>query len=231
MFGKKSPKSSTKRYTTTASAKSVVAEKPATKVVEVTLPPAAAAAAVIATPPVAQPQAKVNKPDNSAVIAQLIAALRGSDADEACDAGTALGTQGDASAVQPLIEVLMNADGYFHPVVRAAAAASLGKLGDARAVDALIHAVADSIDEPSVEAIRALGVLGDKRAVPALIGVIRNADGFFLPVARRAAVVALARFQGEPSVTELKAVAANESETAEIREAATAALAPAKKSA
>ena len=67
--------------------------------------------------------------------AALIAALRNSDADIARDAATALGTLGEASAVEPLIQVLGNLDGYYHSVVCSAAAASLGRLGDRRAVN------------------------------------------------------------------------------------------------
>jgi HEAT repeat protein len=72
-------------------------------------------------------------------------------------------------------------------VVRAAAAATLGKLGDRRAVEALIEATRDPMAEASEEAVKALGLLGDPRALPTLQAVMRNADGFFLENVRKSA--------------------------------------------
>jgi HEAT repeat protein len=85
----------------------------------------------------------------------------------------------------------------------------------------LLIATRDSLAEPSAEAIRALAAIGDPRAIPQLIEVIRNSSGFFLPIARRAAVVALARFQADENAkAELLAVSANSWEDSVIRQAA-----------
>jgi hypothetical protein len=150
----------------------------------------------------------------------LLAALGDTDADVARDAATELGLLGDESAVQPLIDVLSDANGYYHTVVRAAAAASLGQLGDVRAVKPLLDAISDPMAEVSAEVIAALETLGDRRAVDALIDVVRNATGYFLPTARRAAVLALARLGGEEAAAELRHVAGDTSEDSAIREAA-----------
>lgn len=158
--------------------------------------------------------------DNKAEVAALVAKLRGGDADTARDAAIALGALGNRSAVEPLIEAVSDSTRYYHGVVRAGAAASLGRLGDARAVDALLGAVRDSLAEPSAEAIRALAAIGDCRAVGTLIEVVRNPNGFFLPVARRAAVVALAQFKDAKAAAELTAVVDDPNEDADVRQAA-----------
>ncbi len=131
--------------------------------------------------------------DRTTVVA-LIAKLRDQDAEAARDAAATLGQlPADAEAVAALGQVLKNADGYFHSVVRAAAAASLGHLGDRNAVDALIAATRDTMAEASEEAVKALGALGDVRALPALETIRRNEKGYYLESVRRAAEQAAGR--------------------------------------
>jgi HEAT repeat protein len=170
------------------------------------------------------PVANASSVDRTAIAAH-VAALRNNDADFARDAALALGALADAAAVDPLIQAIRNSDGFYHSVVRAAAATSLAKIGDPRALESLIAAVRDSVAEPSVEAIRALGVLADARAIPTLMEVVRNPDGYFLPVARRAAVTALGSFNADPLVAdELKALSNNSAEDSVIRQSAVDAL-------
>lgn len=157
--------------------------------------------------------------------AALVNSLRDPSADVASEAASALGSSGDATAVKPLSEVIANADGYFHPVVRAAAAASLGKLGDKKAVPALISGIRDEMAEASAESVRALAAIGDPRAVAPLVEVVRNADGFFLSFVRRAAVLALVKLGGPEATTMLKFVAENFDEDPVIRQVAVDALA------
>lgn len=104
---------------------------------------------------------------NTTPTAALVNSLRDTSADVASEAAAALGATGDHSAVKPLSDVIANADGYYHPVVRAAAATSLGKLGDTKAVPALIAGIRDEMAEASAESIRALAAIGDARAVAA----------------------------------------------------------------
>lgn len=159
-----------------------------------------------------------------AAAAPLIVALGDRDADVAREAATALGVLGDASAVEPLIAVLQNADGYFHPVVRAAATFSLGQLHDLRAFEPLVQAIHDPVTEASAEAIRSLAALADPRAVDVLLAVIRNINGFFLPAARRAAILGLDKLGGTIAECELRFVSTNQWEDAVIREAAVEAI-------
>ncbi|MDB5300852.1 MAG: hypothetical protein JWO87_2515, partial [Phycisphaerales bacterium] len=56
--------------------------------------------------------------------------------------------------------------------------------------------------------------------VGALVEVVRNQNGFFLQIVRRAAVLALAQLGGEQAAAELSAVASNSWEDPVIREAA-----------
>jgi HEAT repeat protein len=125
--------------------------------------------------------------DRSSVI-DLIAKLRNWDAEIARDAATMLAhLPADAEAIGALSAAVTNQDGYFHPVVRASAAASLGRLGDRQAVDALLVGINDTMAEASEEAIKALGIIGDARAIPALEAVVQNDRGFFLDNVRRTA--------------------------------------------
>ena len=163
-----------------------VTAAPATPVVSATVAAIATAAVAARTEPVR---------DRSSIIA-LISKLRDNDAEIARDAAVTLGTlPADGEAIDALCDVVRNTDRFFHPVVRAAAAATLGKLGDRRAVDALIVATGDTMAEASEEAVKALGRLGDARAVSTLQTIIRNEQGFFLDPVRRTAEAAVARLK------------------------------------
>ena len=162
-------------------------------------------------------------PDSTAAT-PLLAALHDPDADAAREAASSLGLLGDVSAVGPLIEVITNADGYFHSVVRSAAAASLAQLKDQRAFDALLNAVYDPIADASSEAIRALAALGDRRAVSTLVEIVRNRGGYFVDSVRRTAVLSLTKLGGEEAQSELRFVSGDGREDSVIREEATAAI-------
>jgi HEAT repeat protein len=154
-------------------------------------------AAVVSAKPVvaaapAQPKVEATR-DRKAVMA-LIANLRSPEAEIARDAATTLASLPvDLEAIDALANVVKNTDGFYHPVVRAAAAATLGKLGAVRAIDALIVGTRDTMDEASQEAIRALGALGDARALPALQIVVDNVNGFYLEHVRKDAQAAIGR--------------------------------------
>jgi PBS lyase HEAT-like repeat. len=98
----------------------------------------------------------------------------------------------DARAVEPVIAALGDRDLYRDPEYRSAIAKALGKLGDARAIKALLSSVTDSQrststlwdQRPLVDAATwALGkidspALGSPVGVEALSGLIANpADG------------------------------------------------------
>ena len=206
-FNQKAPAPAAKPAVTPAPAPA--AAKPA-----VTVAPAAAKPAVtapVATAPVVAAPVAAAKMESAVAVAEtpkakgeigrdrsgvaaLIARLRAPDAEIARDAATTLGTlTADAETIDALSAVTFNRDGFFHPVVRTAAAAALGRLGDRRAVDALITATRDPMAEASEEAVKALGLLGDSRALPALNAAVLNADGFFLEQVRKAARDAIRR--------------------------------------
>ncbi len=152
--------------------------------------------------------------------AELLIAVRDRSADKASDAVMAMGVCGDPAAVDVLIEVARNDDHYFHTVVRVAAIKSLGAITDPRALEALITATRDTMAEVSEEAIKALGTRKDARAIVPLINILHNADHFFLPSVRSAAVVALKALGGPQAAAELKAIAADPKEDPTIRAAA-----------
>lgn len=224
MAAKKTTKTSEKKHTS-------IPRTPPLR--EAAAKPAGAAAAEVSAAAVLERPATVSAPTLTAAaevpaarpavdVAELIAALRGSSADSAREAAEALGAAGNRTAVEPLAAVVANVDGYYHSVVRAAAAASLGRLGDNRAIPALTAGVRDPMAEASAEAVRALAALGDQAAVAPLVDVVRNADGYFLPVVRRAAVIGLAKLGGPAAAAVLKSVGEDDREDPVVRQAALA---------
>jgi HEAT repeat protein len=183
-----------------------------------------AVTAVVTTPSASPVTQAATKPAVVTDLSPLLAALRNLDADVAREAATALGRSGNPAAVAPLIEIVQNSNGYFHSVVRSAAAAGLGLLKDKKAVDALLVAVNDPITDASSEAVRALAAIGDARAVDPLVAVVRNETGFFAGSVRRAAVLGLAQLGGPAAQAVLREVAANELEDSVIREEAIEAI-------
>jgi HEAT repeat protein len=105
-------------------------------------------------------------------------------------------------------------------VVRAAACASLGLIGDRAATPALIRGIGDPMAEASAEAVRALAQLRDVRAIDPLIEVVQNPMGFYLPVVRLAALTALKQFADPRAAAARQAIAADVAEDAVLREAA-----------
>lgn len=90
------------------------------------------------------------------------------------EAVAALAAGGDDGAVEPLIRSLEQ-DGTAQ--VRAAAADALGRLGDRRAVPALLAAVRDAAPVTRQMAVRALGRLADPRAAEPLTDLLAAAAG------------------------------------------------------
>jgi HEAT repeat protein len=183
----------------------------------------AAAAPVAATPAPAVPV----KPsvDAEAQVLEAIHQLRDSAAERAVEAAEQLGRLGDSRAVAPLIDVLQNAENYYHVVTRAAAAMALGKLGTTPAIDALRTAINDSSAEVSSESILALAALRATDALPALIEIIRNFNGYYLNVTRHAAVRALGQFRAAGAAPTLSDIASNPAEDPALVAAAREALA------
>lgn len=95
-----------------------------------------------------------------------------------------------APAVETLLAQLAGATAWE---ARAAAAARLvGANGDG-VVDGLARALHDPSVEVAIAAVETLAQRRDSRAVRAVLGVLENADGYFSPVTRAAAVFSLAR--------------------------------------
>ncbi len=75
--------------------------------------------------------------------------------------------------------------------------------------------------KPAAEAVRALALLGNEKAVDTLVAVLRNTNGYYLPVVRLAAVHGLAKFKTDRAKEELSYVANDQYEDTVIRDAAT----------
>jgi HEAT repeat protein len=200
---------SKKRYTSIP--KNEKAAKPKPKAMPVEVPVEA---------PVEKKLILVTPAGPSNEVLSLIGSLRNADADVASEAAASLGSHRFDEVVDALSAAVMNAEGYFHPVVRAAAAGSLGRLNDRRALPALLAGVRDPMAEASAESVRALAAIADPAALETLAAVVENADGFYLPVVRLAAVKAMSRFDDDRARAVSLAVAHNEKEDAVIRAAA-----------
>ncbi len=95
---------------------------------------------------------------------------------------------------------LFRESGTDDPRVRRYLALALGRLGDPRAVPALLEAVEEGADkerpvdaEIQIYAVWALGAIGDGAALPKLVALAGGAD----PGLRKAAVYALGAFPGD----------------------------------
>ena len=105
----------------------------------------------------------------------------------------------DPAFTGEVIKVFEEASGD-DPRVRRYLALALGRIGDRRAVPALLKAVDDAAadgshadPETQVYAVWALGVIGDPQSVPRFVALARSDDAGL----RKAAVHALGAFQGE----------------------------------
>lgn len=205
-------------------------------------------------------------------VAELIRTLRGKDWRACCDAAKNLGKSNDRRAVDALIRALRNRIEnrvtpralaqihnrirYLHDAniqmphdkdIRKAAAKALGKIGDTRAVDALIAALDDKdVCEVAVNSLieigevgvtkliaqlnnenqdvrtavaRILGTIGDPHAVDALADMLLNDKKWFV---RLNAAEALGRIGDTRAEDAL--IAALDDEHGNVREAATKAL-------
>ena len=150
----------------------------------------------------------------------VIARLRSADFETSHHAAIELGRIGDRAALQPLLDVLANTNAFFHPLVRAAAACSLGQIRDCRATDALIAATADQSAEVSEAATVALGAIGEVHSIDPLMDIVANKNGFFLSPVRQAAIHALGQFHDARVSSMLLAVSMNDCEDPAVRQAA-----------
>ena len=82
-----------------------------------------------------------------------------------------LGTIGGVWPVEPLKDILRDDD---DPTMRWRAARALGRIGDRRAVEALINALNDDNQTVRLITIRALDKIGDKRSVEPLTNILRD---------------------------------------------------------
>ena len=113
---------------------------------------------------------------------------------------------------------LIRALGYEKAAgIRAAAARSLGRIGDSRAVEPLIAVLGDARKEARRAAVEALSRIGSPRAVEPLIGALKDSD----PIVRQTAAGAVGKV-GAPAVEPL--IGALADATAGVRQAAARAL-------
>lgn len=123
----------------------------------------------------------------------LVAALRDSSVEVAVAAATSLAVAGGERAVASLLAVLANTEGFYHPLVRAAAVHGLGGVLPRDDRGALVRALRDTDAEVSIAAIGAFSSSIGRDSAAALLAVVENSDGFYLPITRLAAARGLER--------------------------------------
>jgi hypothetical protein len=162
-------------------------------------------------------------------VARLIEAVHSTSVEASAEAVELLGDADDARAFDALAHVLANDAGYFHVVVRSAAALAMGKSRDTRVTAALQAAVDDASAEVSREAILALGALRaelrTESSVEKLIQIVENLTGYYINTTRHAAVRALGKLRNLKAQPALAALALATHEDPALTAAAREALA------
>lgn len=134
-----------------------------------------------------------------AVTDALARALRDSCAEVAVAAVDALGGRGDPRAIDALLSVLANADGFFSPLTRTAAVLNLARLLPAGRLAPVLEAVHDLQAEVSIAAIAAVAQHAPQLAATTLLPIVHDNTGYHLPLVRLAAAHALERSGALPS--------------------------------
>jgi len=106
------------------------------------------------------------------VIKQLLTELRDINKETRRTAVMKLGVLGGDRATRVLMSTVQNE--HEDLIVRARCALMLGKIGDSRAVDPLIRALAAPGFQTPMYAAQALGRIGDQRAIDPLIDLMNN---------------------------------------------------------
>jgi HEAT repeat protein len=133
-------------------------------------------------------------------IKQILVELRDFNKDKRRTAVMKLGMLGGDEAITTLILLVQNT--HEDLIARGRAALMLGKLGDPRAVSALIQALDAPGYQTPLYAAQALGKLGDARAVGPLLDVLSYAPNDNL---REAVLEALRRLGHDPDLREAEA--------------------------
>lgn len=103
---------------------------------------------------------------------ELIGALKHPELLTRLRAAWLLGKTGEARAVVPLLEAIEN--NIDDPYMLQSIVESLGRLGDARALDAIIKLLRNSFIIVRAQAARAIGAIGDLRGLESLLEAKRN---------------------------------------------------------
>lgn len=115
----------------------------------------------------------MSDPD-AAAIKQFLSELRDYNKEKRRTAVMKLGMVGGEDAVRALIMAVKNNNEDL--IVRGRAALMLGKLGDPRAVEPLIQALAAPGHQTPLYAAQALGKLGDARAIQPLLNIMASGN-------------------------------------------------------
>lgn len=128
---------------------------------------------------------------DEALLDALIAALRDSAAEVATAAADTLGRMSHARSLDALRSVLDNTDGYYSPLVRAAAVRSLASNLSQAQLGLVFAAIRDAHVDVSLVAIKAVISRAREAAVYHLLPVLRDQTDFFAREVKLAALEGL----------------------------------------
>jgi HEAT repeat protein len=116
---------------------------------------------------------------------KLVNELESRDLDTRSKAIDALSTASEADIINFLISLLKK---DTHRLVKEGVCKTLGKIGNKKAIDILVHSLDDEYESVRYQATIALGQIGDKVAVPPLLELLKRKDD---PLVRSEAAKAL----------------------------------------
>jgi HEAT repeat protein len=128
-----------------------------------------------------------------AVTQALLGALRDPSAEVATAAVSALGARAEPRVADALREVIVNREGYFASVTRAAAVTTVAAWRNEAEMKPVLDAVNDLDAEVSLSAIAAIANHVPHAAITGVLPVLQDRSGYFLPIVRLAAAHALVR--------------------------------------
>jgi HEAT repeat protein len=127
------------------------------------------------------------------VVPALVRALRDPSAEVAVAAVDALASHQNVQSTSTLLAVLENPDGYFNPMTRVAAMSGLARRLPLNELAPIFAAVRDIDAEVSIAAVAVIGERAPALADEHLLPILRDANGYYLPLVRLAAANALDR--------------------------------------
>jgi hypothetical protein len=127
------------------------------------------------------------------VVPALVRALRDPSVEVSVSVVDALASHHEPEATSALLTVLKNEEGYFSPITRVSAISALARRLSVDELGPVFTATRDIDAEVSIAAIAVIAERAPALASDKLLPILRDGNGYFLPVVRLAVANALER--------------------------------------